>query len=387
MKILFLTSRLPFPPVGGDKLRTFNFIKYFKKYYHITLLSFIEDEKELDRLDQYQQYYDKIITITLPKIESYKNCLTGLLSPQPLQIHYYSSEKMKATVKKELENDYDVIFCHLIRMAQYLPDNTRINKIIDFTDAISLNHIRSKKYRKGMFSIINRIESKRVLKYELEAIDRADISVFISPIDADFLRNEDNTAKIKVIPNGVDFEKLKFYNEKYDENQVSFVGNMRTFPNTDAVLYFAREIFPLLKRVKPKIKFYIVGTEPNKNVLKLHDGKNVFVTGHVDSVVSYIVNSAVLVAPMRVGAGVQNKILEAMALGTPVVTTSIGAEGLDDSKLTVADSPESIAAQILNLLENKELRKEKALLARKYIEAEFHWDAALKNICSFIERT
>jgi sugar transferase (PEP-CTERM/EpsH1 system associated) len=386
MKILFLTSRLPFPPVGGDKLRTFNFIKYLKKKYQLTLISFIESERELNTIPHFNQYFDKLITIKLPKSVSYGNSLKGLLTSKPLQIHYYFSKKMKKAVQKELEEGYDVIFCHLIRMAQYLPNNMQINKVIDFTDAISLNYIRSKEYRRGIFSIINRIESERVLKYELEAIDRADISIFISPIDADFLRNEGNSTKIKVIANGVDFEKLKFYNGEYDETQVSFVGNMRTFPNTDAVLYFARKIFPLLARAKPEIKFYVVGTEPDQDVLKLDDGESIIVTGYVDSVAPYIVNSAVLVAPMRVGAGVQNKILEAMALGTPVVTTTIGAEGLDESKLTVADSPESIANQILNLIENKTLRKEKALLARKYIESEFHWDAALKDICNFIER-
>ena len=380
MKILFLTSRLPFPPVGGDKLRTFNFIKHLNKNHHLTLLSFIENEEELNELSEFEQYYNKIITIKLPKLESYKNCLIGLFSSKPLQIHYYTSDSMEAAVKRELENGYDVIFCHLIRMAQYLPNNRNIKKIVDFTDAISLNYIRSKKYRKGLFSIINYIESKRVLKYELATIDHADTSSFISQIDADFLRTDKNSKKIKVIANGVDFEKFQFYNEGFDENQVTFVGNMRTFPNTDAVLYFTQEVFPILRKVNPKIKFYVVGTEPNREVLNLHDGENVIVTGFVDSVIPYITNSAVLVAPMRVGAGVQNKILESMALGTPVVTTTIGAEGLEKSQLTVADSPAEISQKILELMKDKNLRKQKAIFGRKYIEKKFHWEVVLQNL-------
>ncbi|MFQ5824751.1 MAG: glycosyltransferase [bacterium] len=384
MKILFLTSRLPFPPVGGDKLRTFNFLKYIKKKHNLTIISFIDSEKDLEYIFEYRQYYDKLITITLPKLQSYKNCLNGLFSPTPLQVHYYFSKKMKETVNKELKNGYDTIFCHLIRMAQYLPADNNIYKVIDLTDAISLNYIRSKKFRRGIFSIINLIESKRVLNYEITAIDKSDKSILISNIDRNFLLNNQNSDKIKIVANGVDLNIFKFHQGYYDENQISFIGNMRTFPNTDAVLYFVDAIFPKLKKVKPKLKFFIVGNEPSKEVLRIHDGKNILVTGYVDSVTSYIKNSVVTVAPMRVGAGIQNKILEAMAVGTPVVTTTIGAEGLDENKLTIGNTPEEIYLKTLSLIENKKLRQKKSLIGREYIEKNFSWEIKLKNLDQYL---
>lgn len=383
-RVLFLTSRLPFPPIGGDKLRTFNFIKCLKRNHHLTLLSFIEHESELDCIQEYNDYFDEIKTVTLSPKSSYFKSFLGLFSPEPLQIHYYKSEKMQALVAEELAAGFDAVFCHLIRMAQYLPDNDDINKVVDFTDAISLNYSRSKQYRTGMFSLINNIEAKRVYKYELDIIDRANTSIFISPIDAEFLKNDKNHHKVKVVANGVDFEKFPFYNRGYDRNQIVFVGNMRTFPNTDAVLYFANDVLPLLEKESPDVRFYIVGNEPNKKVLALHDGKKIFVTGFVDSTIPYVTNSAALIAPMRVGAGVQNKILEAMSLGTPVVTTSIGAEGLEKKQLTVADSPEKIAEKLLELMVNETKREAKAVSGRAYIEKSFCWENVLKNLDTYI---
>ena len=387
MKILFLTSRFPFPPIGGDKLRTFNFIKYLKKNHYLTLISLIENERELalERIANYQQYYDKLITVQLPKSKSYKNCLKGLFSQVPLQIHYYFSERMKEEVAKELQNGYDIIFCHLIRMAQYLPKNNNIHKVIDFTDAISLNYKRCKKVRKGLFSIINLIEAKRVREYEFNSIKESNISIFISNVDANYLINDYNKNKIKVITNGVDLDTFKFNQTNYDENQILFLGNMRTFPNTDAVVYFVQEIFPLLKQAQPKLKFCIVGNQPTRTVLRLHDGKNIFVTGFVNSVIPFLKNSAVFVAPMRVGAGIQNKILEALAVGTPVVTTTIGAEGLDEHRLTIANSPEEFYRKSMSLINNKELRNKMVHIGRKYVEENFHWHNRLGDLDKYIK--
>jgi len=380
MKILFLTSRLPFPPVGGDKLRTFNFIKYLKQKHDLTLVSFIEDQSELEGVAEYQQFYDKLLVVTLPKLVSYKNCLKGLISTKPLQIHYYYSPRMKSLIKEELEYGYDTVFCHLIRMAQYLPVNNGINKVLDLTDAISLNYLRSRRFRRGLFSIINLIESRRVWNYEREAIGKANRSLFISAVDANFLLNGHDERKIKVVPNGVDLDKFQFHRNGYDENTITFVGNMRTFPNSDAAMYFAARVFPLLRRFRPGLKFYVVGNEPTKALRTLHDGKHIFVTGYVDSVVPYLQRSVVMVAPMRAGAGIQNKILEAMAVGTPVVTTAIGVEGLDRDVIKVADTPEEMCQHIVALIKDKEQRRKKSIQARKYIEANFTWEQNLKNL-------
>ncbi len=385
MKVLFLTSRLPFPPIGGDKLRTFNFIKYLNERHDLTILSFIEDEVELKWISDYRHYYNKLITIKLPVSRSYRNCVKGLFSRIPLQIHYYFSKEMQEAVEKELQNGYDTLFCHLIRMAQYLQKDNHIHKVVDFTDAISLNYKRSNSYRKGLFSFVNLIEAKRVSKYEFDSINRADIAIFISNVDGNYLKNQHNKDKIKIVSNGVDLNKFEVINSKYHTNRIVFLGNMRTFPNSDAVEYFVKEIFPLLKQTIPNLEFHIVGNQPTKNVLKMHDNKNIFVTGFVDSVSSYLKNAAIMVAPMRVGAGIQNKILESLAVGTPVVTTEVGAEGLDEDKLTIANTPQEFYSKAEALIKNRKLRNEMAVIGRKYVENNFQWSKKLYALDEYIK--
>jgi len=382
MKILFLTSRLPFPPIGGDKLRTFHFIKHMKEELGatITLLSFIESEDELNGIDDYLPLVDDLKTICLTKTASYINSAAGLFSRLPLQVHYYASKRMQTLVTEELKSGYDVIFSHLIRMAQYLPANSSAKRIIDFTDAISLNYQRSKSYRKGWFSLVNRIEADRVMDYEKACLRLADVGIFISDVDADFLADDENREKIAILGNGVDMQRFDFYSGNYDANQICFVGNMRTFPNTDAVHFFYDDILPKLKERCPDIRFYVVGTEPGESIRAMHDDKNVYVTGFVDSVQPFIKQSACLVAPMRVGAGIQNKILEGLALGTPVVTTSIGAEGLDPQKLLVADSVDETVDAIHMLVTDRTRRDDMAQAGRVYMEQAFQWKAVLKRL-------
>lgn len=385
MKILFLTSRLPFPPIGGDKLRTFNFIKHLKQRHELTVLSLFENDDELSGIEAYGSFYDKLIPVRVSRFQSYYNCVRGLFSSLPLQVHYYHKAGVKAILEAELQQGYDAVICHLIRMAQYLPENGEVCKVVDFTDAISLNYIRSRRYRKGLFSLVNAIEAHRVLQYEKRAIAHADRALFVSDVDAEFLSNGGNEAKITVVPNGVDLQKFAFYDGPYDENKIAFVGNMRTFPNTDAVCYFVAHVFPMLQRARPGLKFYIVGNAPTKQVSKLHDDKHIFVTGYVESTIPYVRDAAAVVAPMRVGAGIQNKILEALALGTPVVGTSIAAEGLQHQYLSIGDTPAEISRAILDLLENRELRRRQAATGREYVEQSCSWQTNLMRLDSCLE--
>lgn len=385
MKILFLTSRLPFPPVGGDKLRTYHFIKHLQKFHDVTVISFIEDETELSELHKFEGCYKNLITIKLTKLKSYLQSFVGLMSYKPLQVHYYVSSKMSNVVNNELKsNNYDIIFCHLIRMAQYLPKTLDIRKVVDFTDAISLNYKRSELFRKGIYGLINKIESKRVYKYEKKILFQTDMAIFISEVDSNFLKENRTNHKIKILGNGVDLKKFPFYYGAYNARQLVFLGNMRTFPNTDAVMYFIEDILPLVKYKIPDIKLFVVGAEPNNQLKKLHDGKNIFITGFVSTVLPFLNHSVAMIAPMRVGAGIQNKILESMAVGTPVITTDIGAEGLDPSELLIGNSPNEIASLIFNTINNPSLRNEIAVNARKYIETHFEWNDILHNLDKYL---
>jgi sugar transferase (PEP-CTERM/EpsH1 system associated) len=383
VNVLFLTSRLPFPPVGGDRLRTFQFVKYLSRRHRVTIASFVEHEDEVKDAEAYRDLYDRVIPVVLPRAASYRNCLLGLASTEPLQVHYYASPRMHQVVAEELAtHSYDVIFLHMIRMAQYMPESSNVRKVVDFCDAVSLLHRRSARlpHGTGMSSLINRVETLRVGAYEREAIEKADASILISPVDADHFRQAGYAGRIEVVSNGVDVDQFAFNTDRRDDDHIVFVGNMRTFPNTDAVVYFVEEVLPTIRKTRPAAKFYIVGNEPSKRVRALHDGERVIVTGRVDSVIPYVSGAAVVVAPMRACAGVQNKILESLAVGTPVVATTMGAEGLEPGIMTVADSPDDFARAVVELMTDPNKRRERALAGRHYVETHCTWEKSLEKL-------
>jgi len=288
---------------------------------------------------------------------------------------------MKAAVEAELAADhYDVVVSHLIRMAQYLPGRTNTTQTwVDFTDAISLYHDRRNKlhYPPSISSAISRIEGQRVGPYERALMGKTDRSLFISGVDAEWLSDPNTAGRVVVVPNGVDLSKFPYLESDYDPDRIIFLGNMRTFPNTDAVLFFARDVFPLVRNQRPAATFHIVGNQPSGAVRALHDGRNIFVTGTVPDVAPYLRGAAVQVATVRACRGVQNKIIEAMGVGTPVGATTMGAEGLDASTMRVADRPADIARAVLEVMANAHLRRELARAGRAYVERELTWEAAL----------
>ncbi len=380
MKFLFLTSRFPFPPIGGDKLRFFNILRYLSKNHKISILCFTDRKIPSETILAYRNYFTEIDVVFLPKISSYINCILGLLKGQPLQVSYYQSKKMEKLVREKLSCDkFDMVFVHLIRMAEYVKD-CKIYKILDMTDAQSLNYTRAMSYTTGKWSIIHRFEKELVLNYEKHIWRYFDKTYVVSPVDQHYLKSLDNNMNIEVLPNGVDVQKYTFRLNDHQNKQICFIGNMRTFPNTDAVVWFCREIFPIIKKEIPEVKFYIVGTEPSRRVRQLSKIKDVYITGEVSNVNEYAWNSAVSVAPIRVGAGIQNKILESMALGTPVVTTSIGLEGIEamaDKHLLVADGPEEFARKVMQLIRDNKLRSQISTEARNLIEEKYTWEKVL----------
>jgi len=373
MNILFLTSRLPFPPIGGDKLRVFKFLEFLSKENYITLFLFIDNKFQIPDIEVYKKYFSRIEIIYLPSYISYLNCIIGLFGKLPLQVYYYRSKRMRRLIEKEIKN-FDLIFVHLIRMAEYVKIFKNVPKILDLTDAISLNYQRSIKYQKGLKYLISRIEKVRVLKYEIEIIKNFDRNFLVSETDKNYLNNYAETEGVEIIPNGVDLEYFSYNENNFDAKNIVFIGNMRTYPNNDTVKYFCDSIFPIVLRRYPDVKFYIVGANPTKEVFALGKRKNVIVTGEVDDIRPYIRKAAVSVCPLRVGSGILNKILESMAMGTPVVTSTIGIEGIDaipNEEILVSDDKYEFAEKIISLMENPGLRNRIALNGRKLIEEKY----------------
>ena len=393
MDILFLTSRAPFPPVGGDRLRAFHFIKALSRKHRVTLLCFAGDEAEAEEVQPMSNYVDHLEVVRLDQRRSYLNCLMGLFSRKPLQVHYYRSTAMRKLIRYHLSRrQFDLIFVHLIRMADYINDMNGLPKIMDLTDAISLNYERSAacepQRRLTAYNLAQRVERRRVREYESSMLRRFDCNVLISPVDRDYLAGFTPVDNVRVIGPGVNLKYFEYYEGGYDPDTIIFHGKMSTFPNQDAVLYFYERIFPLILQHRPAMRLYFVGIEPGPEIQAMQEHPNVTVTGYVPDVRPFIRQAALSICPMRTGAGAKNKVLESMAMGTPVVATPMGVEGIDlvpGRHALIGNNAAELASLILDLAREPRRRRELARNGRMLIEQKYDWGLVFQQVNALVE--
>jgi glycosyltransferase involved in cell wall biosynthesis len=280
----------------------------------------------------------------------------------------------------------------MIRAAQYVNHIKEIPKIVDLIDALSLTYKRMLEYpgskRDIFFSKVYGSEQKRVLNCELQMIQQFKYALLVSQIDRNYLQQYSPIQNVKILSNGVNTKYFRFSNNNYDPYRITFHGNIHYQPNTDAILYFYHNIFPLIHKKEKNAKFYIVGNKPRKSIQQLAKDANVFITGKINDIRPYLMDSSVSICPVRMGAGVQNKILEAMAIGAPVVTSSLGREGIEANSgehLLVADSPQDFADSVLELMHNNAYRKKISEQARHLIENKYTWEQVLSPLAGLMK--
>ena len=378
-RLLILTPRFPYPVVGGDRLRIFQVSKALSQRFSLTLLSLCDTRSELNMSLPIDGVFDRVERVYLPRPRSYFNTLSALVNNTPFQIAYYRSAAFAQAVDRLLP-EHDGVLSHLIRCAEYVK-NTSKPKILEMTDAISLNYERVRKLKNvgGFKGYVYRHEATRLLAYEKLIINTFDLSVLVSETDKDYLVGRRHHDRVLVCSNGVELDHL-FFKERSDSKPVIvYIGNMISMQNMDACLYFAKHVMPLLiKRINAT--FRVVGRISDSDASKLRSFANVEVTGPVDDVCAAVADARIGVCPVRLAAGVQNKVLEYMALGLPVVTSSIGLEGLDakpERDLLVADSEEGYVIAINRIWQDTSLRSKLAINGRSYVENHHKWDSRL----------
>lgn len=377
MKILFISPRVPYPPIKGDKLRTYHFIKRLSKKHDIDLCTFYENKEELVGLEEMKKYCSEVRSVFLPKHQAYVNILRTCYNLLPFQVNYYYSKSMEREIfELTMANTYDIVYISLQRMMLYA-DYVKSGKIVlDRIDALSLNmKRRAENERNPIKKAIFYFEYLNVRHYERSAKRKYDWCVITSEVDK--MAIGDNN--IIVVPNGVDTEY--FQPQKIEKDiDIIFTGNMGYFPNIDAMKYFSKDIMPKILRKRPDIKLYIVGTAPVNDIKSLNDDKIVFVTGFVKDIREYLNRAKVFIAPLRSGSGIQNKILEAMACALPVVTTLYGNAGIKaeaGKQLVMADEPFEFSQRVLELLKNEQKRIEVGNEARKMAISNFSWSSSV----------
>jgi sugar transferase (PEP-CTERM/EpsH1 system associated) len=390
MRILFLTSRVPYPPDRGDRLRAFNFIKHLSREHDLSLVSFIAQDYEREHLAILRNYCQDVRVVMKGRYRSATTVFGNLWRSDPLQVLYYRSQVMRQLVDEMLgKARFDAIYIHLFRMAPYVMDHTELYRIVDLTDVISKEIDRSLPYRGLVSRLIYGIEKPRIARYEQWVARNFEEIWLISEADREILAACCPTSNIQVIANGVDLEHFFPTDQPCQPNSLVFVGHLGVFHNVDAANYLVRDILPLVQQRVPDCTLKIVGADPGPSVWRLAQVPGVSVNGFVPDLNPVLNESSVFVAPLRFAAGVQNKVLEAMAAGRPVVTTTVVNDGLgarSGEDILVGDDPRTIADQIVTLLQNKWRREQIGQGGLLFVRRKYRWDYVLERMRNIEKR-
>lgn len=388
MKILFITPTLP---TMLSRIRAYNILKCLAKNHEVHLLSFIDSEVKKKKIGPIRKFCASVETVLLPKYRSYLNCLLYLFTPTSLRVAYYKSKKMQRKIKAILKDwSFDLVYIERERMAQYGEAVGVVPKILDLCDAQSLMYKRAFWIAGLARKFLYLEEYVKLLRYEIDISKQFDRTMLCSPVDLEFLK--ENSPKplrnLVSIPLGVDTE---FYYPKrleVEENSILFSGVMSVFVNIDAVRYFCREIFPLIREKSPDVKLYLVGPNPPNSIRGLAKDSRIVVTGYADDLRDYVEKAAVVVCPVRVGAGIRNKICQPLAIKKAVVSTSLGAEGLgvvDGEHLLIADEPKDFAEKVARLLKDKPLRERLGQKGCEFIKLRYSLERVGEDMNSLLE--
>jgi sugar transferase (PEP-CTERM/EpsH1 system associated) len=379
MKILYIAHRIPYPPNKGEKIRAFHQIQYLSRIHEVYLTCLVDEKKDLPSVKVLEKYCTSVDAVYRDKLVSRVLALFALFTNKPLSVASFYSRALARKIARRLRSErFDRIFVSCSAMTEYVRHVSDIPKVVDFVDVDSEKWRLYADYRPFPLSWIYRLEAKRLARYEEEIVQGFDHSLFISDREVALFQQRVKNRPISFIGNGV---RLDYFSPQdkscADQPFIVFTGVMDYFPNIDAARYFCEEVFPLIRGALPDAHFYIVGRNPSWQVGKLGCQPQVTVTGAVPDIRPYLKKAMIAVVPLRIAGGVQNKILEAMAMGLPVVGTSKAFQGIHATVtdgIRIADEPKEFARQVLMLLKDPRLRRQCSLQARRYVERYHCWE-------------
>ncbi len=390
MNILYLAHRIPYPPNKGDKIRAFNEIKFLSRRHTVDVCCLVDtpaDERHVEPLKKYCR------TVTYVKINAKLkkafSVLSAIFSGKTCTEIFFHSKKLQRQIDQLISGgNYDIIYIFCSSMASYVRNAGNIARVIDFVDIDSDKWIQYAKYARFPLKWLFKREGELLQKLECKILSWTQASFLVTERETEFFAHLPHGNKVYAIPNGIDrgffdIDKTPCDDFLAGENYVCFTGAMDYFPNEDAVVFFYENIYPLIKPHAPGLKFYIVGSNPTDKVRKLADDKDVVVTGTVDDIRPYIRHAKISVIPLRMARGIQNKILEAISMGLPVVCTSNAAEGLalrNGIDFYVEDDESKFARRTLELLNNPCLKNEMVRSAQMLIDQFYDWENNLNKM-------
>lgn len=391
MKILYVCHRFPFPPKRGGKIRPFNMIRHLSASGHeVTVCSLTRSEDEWREAQGIASYCTAFHHGAVSEPVQWARMIVRLPLVTPSSMGYFRSAALAGTIDRLLRTErWDLIFVHCSSVAQYVEHVTDVPKILDFGDMDSQKWLEYADYKPFPLSLGYRLEGAKMLHAEKRLARRFDLSTATTRAEWQTLEDYRTGAETDWFPNGVDASFFCPTDGNYDPDTVSFIGRMDYYPNQECMKRFCAEVWPLLKSRRPGMKLLIVGADPSPEMRSLAQLPGVTVTGSVPDVRPYIRGSALMVAPLAIARGTQNKILEAMAMGVPVVTSNAAAGGVDaepEHHILVADRPDEIARAVLRIVENPVERARLARDGRDRMLSHHAWPRSMERLDAIIER-
>lgn len=385
-KLLILTARFPYPLEKGDKLRVYHQLKALSKQYEIILCSLTDEQVHVHDYQEVKQYCSRIYTYKQSKISILKNLIRAFFSGLPFQIGYFYNQTIKSEIESIIQKEKPHhIFCQLIRMAEYVR-KSEVPKTIDYMDTFSIGTKRWAENSKWFLKPIIRREAKMLAAYERAVFQDFNYHTIISEQDKNYLEIPQKE-QIKIVPNGVDMNFFKPNPSIKKEYDIAFVGNMGYVPNVEGARYLVQEILPLLINKYPNIKILIAGARPTALVQSLAS-ENVTITGWVEDIREAYASAKIFAAPLFLGSGLQNKILEAMSMSIPCVTTTLvnnAVKATPEKQIIIADDTAAFANQISKLLENDVLIKKVGENGLAYVEDNYSWGSYVEDLVECFE--
>jgi glycosyltransferase involved in cell wall biosynthesis len=382
-KLLFITSRPPYPLHAGEHIRAYSMLCILNEKYKVDLLTLSEKDINLSPLNHLT---NQIHVFKLSKISSLINVMKGIIfNSLPFQINYFYSNKVQQWIDQNITN-YDIVFCNNVRTAEYVK-NKNIQKILDYVDSLGMNYEKAHHNSHGLWKYIYKVEKNQIANYERNLLPFFIKTIIISEIDKNYILQENHNRNIDVIQNFV--KEINYDNSICPTLfKIGYLGKMNYEPNIIAVLFFCNKIFPELKKQFCDCSFFIIGTSPTKKIKNLMKySEDIHVTGFMENPYNELYSCNIVVAPMISGAGIQNKILEAMSMGKCVVTTIIGVEGLVNLKgneLVICSSEQEMILKISQLFTNQSLIDNIGKNAKKYITDNYSYDNISKILLNIL---
>lgn len=395
--LLYLCHRIPFPPNKGDKIANYHILKYLSRHFDVYLGCFIDDEFDLQYQPQVEQFCKESLFIPISPAYCKIKGVSALFTGKPITLPYYSRKEMQQWVdtiiaRHQINKAFIVSGC----MAQYLLSSRHNpHTVMHFVDIDSDKWRQYAEKKQGIMRAVYQREHRTLESFEKQVASTFDVSCFVTKAEAEAFRcliDKQVRDRIKTLENGLDSQyfspaSVGTLAENYslcDESYVVFTGAMDYWANEDAVAWFANHIWPQVLGKVPDGKFYIVGSSPSAKVKALAEIPGIIVTGRVADVRPYLQNAKAAVAPMQIARGVQNKILEAMAMARPVIASPLGMEGLDGyppCHVAVSDDQEGIIAWVVEKLQ---AAPSVATESREWIEQHYSWDAQLSPLLGYL---